>query len=306
MADNDAVLAAALGWAGAPMALATVVSTWGSAPRPRGSHMIVHADGRFEGSVSGGCVESDILATAAEVIAGAPFVVKTYGVADAAAWEVGLPCGGEIAVMVQPVSPDGFDPALFAQIAEARARGETLAVSTDLDTGRSVVGESAGNVFVNRYEPPRRLLIVGAVQIAQALAGLAREIGIETVVIDPRGRFLTEERFPGVALNDRWPDEAVASYAPGRGTAVVTLSHDIKIDDPALIAALASDTGYIGALGSRRSHAARLERLAAAGVSDEDLARIDGPVGLDIGAIGPGEIALSIAAAMIKRFHDQG
>ena len=305
MADNDAVLAAALGWAGAPMALATVVSTWGSAPRPRGSHMIVHADGRFEGSVSGGCVESDILAAAAAVIAGAPFVVKTYGVADAAAWEVGLPCGGEIAVMVQPVSAGGFDPALFAEIAEARGRGEALAVSTDLDTGRSVPGESTGNVFINRYEPPRRLLIVGAVQIAQALAGLARELGIETVVIDPRGRFLTAERFPGVTLDDRWPDEAVAAYAPGPGTAVVTLSHDTKIDDPALIAALAAETGYVGALGSRRSHAARLERLAAAGVSDEDLARIDGPVGLDIGAIGPGEIALSIAAAMIKRFHDK-
>jgi len=304
MADNDAVLAAAQGWAGAPMALATVVSTWGSAPRPRGSHMIVHADGRFEGSVSGGCVESDILATAAEVIAGAPFVVKTYGVADAAAWEVGLPCGGEIAVMVQPVSPAGFDPALFAEIAEARARGETLAVSTDLASGRSLVGELSGNVFVNRYEPPRRLLIVGAVQIAQALAGLARELGVETVVIDPRGRFLTEERFPGVTLDDRWPDEAVVAYAPGRATAVVTLSHDTKIDDPALIAALAADTGYVGALGSRRSHAARLERLAAAGVSEADLARIDGPVGLDIGAIGPREIALSIAAAMVKRFHD--
>lgn len=306
MADNDAVLAAAQGWAGAPMALATVVSTWGSAPRPKGSHMIVHGDGRFEGSVSGGCVESDILATAAEVIAGAPFAVKTYGVADAAAWEVGLPCGGEIAVMVQPVSPAGFDAALFARIVEARTRGRTLAVSTDLDSGRSALGESAGHVFVNRYEPPRRLLIVGAVQIAQALAGLARELGVETAVIDPRGRFLTEERFPGVTLDDRWPDEAIAARAPGRGTAVVTLSHDIKIDDPALIAALAADTGYVGALGSRRSHAARLERLAAAGVSNDDLARIDGPVGLDIGAIGPGEIALSIAAAMIKRFHDQG
>ena len=104
LADNDAVIAAAQAWKGAPMALATVISTWGSAPRPRGSHMIVHQDGRFEGSVSGGCVENDILTTAAEVIAGAPFQVKRYGVADAAAWEVGLPCGGEISVLVQPVS----------------------------------------------------------------------------------------------------------------------------------------------------------------------------------------------------------
>ena len=123
MAENDSVLAAAKTWKGEKMAIATVVSTWGSAPRPKGSHMLVHADGRFEGSVSGGCVESDILATAAEVIAGAPFQVRNYGVADAAAWEVGLPCGGEIAVMVQPVSAEGFDPELFDRIADARMTG---------------------------------------------------------------------------------------------------------------------------------------------------------------------------------------
>lgn len=303
MADNDSVLAAARGWAGAPMALATVVSTWGSAPRPRGSHMLVHADGRFEGSVSGGCVETDILATAAEVIAGAPAVVKSYGVADAAAWEVGLPCGGEIAVLVQPVAEGGFAPDLFDAIEAARAEGRALPVATDLSTGRSMVGEGGEGDFVNRYDPPRRLLIVGAVQIAQALVRLAATLGIQTVVIDPRARFLTEERFPGTVLDDRWPDEAIAAHAPGAATAVVTLSHDTKIDDPALIAALARDTAYVGALGSRRSHAARRDRLAAAGVAEADLDRIDAPVGLDIGAIGPSEIALSIAAAMVARFH---
>jgi xanthine dehydrogenase accessory factor len=305
MADNDAVIAAAEAWKGAPLALATVVSTWGSAPRPRGSHMIVHRDGRFEGSVSGGCVENDILTTAAEVIAGAPFQVKQYGVADAAAWEVGLPCGGEISVMVQPVSANGFDPELFDRIAEARADGAALTVTTDLDTGQSSLRPMEGAAFVNRYDPPRRLLIVGAVQIAQALAGRARELGIATTVIDPRARFLTEERFPGVALDDRWPDEAVAAFNPGPSTAVVTLSHDTKIDDPALEAALAAPTGYVAALGSRRSHAARRERLAAAGVSEADLNRIDAPAGLDIGAIGPAEIALSIAAAMVAHFHDR-
>ena len=307
MADNDSVVAAAAAWKGAPMALATVVSTWGSAPRPRGSHMIVHSDGRFEGSVSGGCVESDIMATAAEVIAGAPFQLKHYGVADAAAWDVGLPCGGKIDVLVQPVSKAGFDPALFEAISNARDGGKALTVTTDLATGRSalIAAEAAGESFANRYDPPRRLLIVGAVQIAQALAGLARELGAATVVIDPRARFLTEERFPGVTLDDRWPDEAIAAYAPGPATAVVTLSHDIKIDDPALIAALKSGAGYIGALGSRRSHAARLERLATAGIGEADLARIDAPVGLDIGAIGPAEIALSVAAAMIAAFNDR-
>ena len=306
MAENDSVLAAADAWKGEPLALATVVSTWGSAPRPRGSHMLVHADGRFEGSVSGGCVESDILQTAAEVLAGAPFQLKRYGVADDAAWEVGLPCGGEIAVMVQPVSAEGFDPELFDRIAEARDAGRSLTVTTDLGTGHSDLRPvETGEVFANRYDPPRRLLIVGAVQIAQALAALAATLGIATVVIDPRARFLTGERFPGVTLDDRWPDEAVAALRPGPATAVVTLSHDVKIDDPALIAALASPAAYVGALGSRRSHAARRERLAAAGVSAADLDRIDAPVGIDIGAIGPSEIALSIAAAMVGAFHDR-
>lgn len=303
MTDNETVVAAARAWAGEPMAIATVVSTWGSAPRPRGSHMIVHGDGRFEGSVSGGCVETDILATAGEVIAGASFQRRRYGVADAAAWEVGLPCGGEIEVMVQPVSADGFDPELFDRIAQAREGGESLTVTTDLDSGQSSLRPAEGAAFVNRYDPPRRLLIVGAVQIAQALAGLARELGIETVVIDPRARFLTQERFPGVTLDDRWPDEAVAAYVPGPATAVVTLSHDIKIDDPALAEALKRPTGYVAALGSRKSHAARRERLGALGFDAAALDRIDGPAGLDIGAIGPAEIALSVAAAMVQAFH---
>ena len=307
MAENDSVLAAAQAWKGEPMALATVVSTWGSAPRPRGSHMLVHADGRFEGSVSGGCVEGDILQTAAEVIAGAPFQVKRYGVADASAWEVGLPCGGEIAVMVQPVGAVGFDPELFDRIAAARDQGEALTVVTDLASGHSDARPvETGEVFLNRYDPARRLLIVGAVQIAQSLAALTRTLGIDTVVIDPRARFLTAERFPGVMLDDRWPDEAIAAYRPGPSTAMVTLSHDTKIDDPALIAVLASPARYVGALGSRRSHAARRERLSAAGVPTADLDRIDGPVGIDIGAIGPSEIALSIAAAMVAAFHAEG
>ncbi len=306
MAENDSVLTAARNWRNEPLALATVVSTWGSAPRPRGSHMLVHADGRFEGSVSGGCVESDILQTAADVIAGAPFQLRNYGVADAAAWEVGLPCGGEIAVMVQPVSAAGFDPELFDRIAEARDHGQALTVTTDLATGHSDLRPvETGEVFVNRYDPPRRLLIVGAVQIAQALAALATTLGIDTTVIDPRARFLTEERFPGVTLDDRWPDEAIEALKPGPSTAVVTLSHDIKIDDPALIAALASNAPYVGALGSRRSHAARRGRLAAAGLSAVQIDRIDAPVGIDIGAIGPSEIALSIAAAMVGAFHDR-
>lgn len=302
MNDNEGVIRKAIEWRGQPMALATVVSTWGSAPRPRGSHMIVHADGRFEGSISGGCVETDVLQRAEEVIAGRPAHVERYGVADGDAWAVGLPCGGEIAVLVQPVGENGFATGLFDQIIDASEAGNSLTLSTDLGTGITTVGAVEGQ-FRNRYDPPRRLLIVGAVQIAQSLSSLAQAVGVRPVVIDPRGRFLTEERFPGVELDDRWPDEAVASRNPGESTAIVTLSHDIKIDDPALAAALRSPAGYIAALGSRKNHAARLERLSAAGFSESDLARIDGPAGLDIGAIGAAEIALSIAAGMIAAFN---
>ncbi|MEC3951307.1 XdhC family protein [Sphingobium sp. HWE2-09] len=304
MNDNGAVIRKGQEWQGAPLALATVVSTWGSAPRPRGSHMLVHADGRFEGSISGGCVESAVLQRAAEVIAGRAPHVERYGVADGDAWEVGLPCGGEIAVLVQPVSEAGFSPALFARIAAESARGRALTLATDLDSGVTRESAQAG-AFLNRYDPPRRLLIVGAVQIAQSLVPLAQAIGVTPVVIDPRGRFLTAERFPGVELDDRWPDEAIAARLPGESTAVVTLSHDIKIDDPALVEALRAPTGYVAALGSRKSHAARLERLGAMGFDADALSRIDGPAGIDIGAVGAAEIALSISAGMIAGFNRQ-
>ena len=305
MNDNDAVIRKAIEWRGAPMALATVIFTWGSAPRPRGSHMIIHQDGRFEGSISGGCVESDILQRAEEVIAGRPGHLACYGVADGDAWAVGLPCGGEIRVLVQKVGDEEFAPTLFDNIIAASEAGRALTLSTDLDSAITREGVIDGQ-FHNRYDPPRRLLIVGAVQIAQSLSALAQAIGVTPVVIDPRGRFLTEERFPGVELDDRWPDEAVAAYRPGESTAVVTLSHDIKIDDPALAAALQAPTGYVAALGSRKSHAARLERLQAMGFSSGDLSRIDGPAGLDIGAVGPAEIALSIAAGMVAGFNAKG
>lgn len=264
--------------------------------------MLINADGRFVGSVSGGCVEGDVLHVAAEVIAGAPSVLRRYGVADGSAWEVGLPCGGDIVVLVQPVSDVGFAPGLFGQIIEARDAGRTLIVGTDLATGFSSLSEIA--VFTNAYTPPRRLLIVGAAEIAASLAAIAGSLGCSVTLCDPRERFLTRERFPGVTLEDRWPDEAVAAFAPGNRSAVVTLSHDPKIDDPALIAALASPAAYVAALGSRASHAARLTRLASAGVSANNLTRIEGPAGVAINAISAPEIALSIAGGMIKAFND--
>jgi len=302
--ELDRLIASARAWRPAPMALATVIATWGSAPRPRGSHMLVHEDGRFEGSVSGGCVEGEVLHSAAATIADGQMRRLEFGVADDSAWAVRLPCGGNIELLVQPLDARGFAPDLFDRIAEARDQGHRIALTTDLATGMTWIGDDPGEGrFVNDYAPPRRLLIVGAVQIAQSLAAIARAMDVAPILIDPRGRFLTKERFPGAELDDRWPDEAIAARRPDAATAVVTLSHDPKIDDPALIAALRSPAFYVAALGSRRSHAKRLERLAEAGLSDADLARIDAPAGLPIGAQGPAEIALSIAAGMIQAFR---
>ncbi|WP_395636156.1 XdhC family protein [Sphingorhabdus sp.] len=303
-ANHDRILAAAIDWAGAPMAIATVVETWKSAPCPVGTHMLVHADGRFVGSVSGGCVEGDVLERAHMVLAGAPSVLRRYGIADDAAWDVGLPCGGDIQVLVQPVSADGFPAHLFGDIIKARSAGAALSVATDLESGRSaLLDDDAGAGFVNIYHPPRRLLIVGAVEIASALAAIAVSQGVDVTLCDPRGRFLTAERFPGIRLDDRWPDDAVKAFAPDSRSAIVTLSHDPKIDDPALAAALASPAAYVAALGSVRSHQARLARLSAAGVSAEQCARIEGPAGVAINAISAPEIALSIAGGMIRAFN---
>ncbi|MEY4869213.1 MAG: hypothetical protein RIS11_407 [Pseudomonadota bacterium] len=303
-ANHDRILAAAIDWAGAPMAIATVVETWKSAPCPVGTHMLVHADGRFVGSVSGGCVEGDVLDRAHMVLAGAPPVLRRYGIADDAAWDVGLPCGGDIQVLVQPVSDDGFPAHLFADIIKARSAGAALSVVTDLESGRSaLLDDDAGAGFVNIYHPPRRLLIVGAVEIASALAAIAVSQGVDVTLCDPRGRFLTAERFPGIRLDDRWPDDAVKAFVPDSRSAIVTLSHDPKIDDPALAAALASPAAYVAALGSVRSHQARLARLSAAGVSAEQCARIEGPAGVAINAISAPEIALSIAGGMIRAFN---
>ncbi len=304
-ADHNRILAKAIEWAGQPMALATVVETWRSAPCPVGTHMLIHAGGAFVGSVSGGCVEGDVLHVAAEILTGAPATVRRYGVADGAAWEVGLPCGGMIAVMVQPVGVAGFAPALFDRIIAANTNGETVCIGTDLATGISMIIDQPGaGQFLNVYAPLKRLLIVGAVEIAAALAGIAKQLGFAVTVIDPRARFLTEQRFPDVTRDDRWPDEAVAALKPDSRTAVVTLSHDIKIDDPALVSALASPAAYIAALGSKSSHAARLDRLRAHGLSEAQLARIEGPAGIAVNAISAPEIALSIAAGMVRMMND--
>ncbi len=297
--DEDlATLATALAWrqAGHGVAVATVISTWGSAPRREGSHLAVREDGLFAGSVSGGCVEADVILAAQDLIAAsAGHAVLDYGVADTVAWTAGLACGGRITILVQRLADDALPPALVADVLAATQDGQTAAISSDPGSGASAAGEDGP--FVRRYPPPRQLFIIGAVHIAQALVPLAQALGVAPTVIDPRGLFAADARFAGLDLDRRWPDEVLPG-ALNPASAVVALTHDPKIDDVALAAALRSPAHYIAALGSRKNHASRLERLAAQGFGPDDLARIHGPAGLAIGAVGPAEIALSIAAEM--------
>ncbi len=171
------------------------------------------------------------------------------------------------------------------------------------DDKSGTVASAGGDMFVEVFNPPLRLLIVGAVHIAQPLARMASVAGYDVTVIDPRGSFATDDRFPGVTLVNEWPDDAMPPLDPDRRTAVVTLTHDPKIDDPALAAVLRSDAFYIGALGSRKTHAARVERLTDSGFTEGEIGRIHGPVGLSLGAVSPAEIAVSILAQVTQALH---
>lgn len=302
-AEDRALLKQALDWAadGHQVAVATVTKTWGSAPRRRGAHLVIRGDGLFEGSVSGGCVEGDVITEAMDVLAAGTPKRLSYGVADAKAWEVGLACGGEIEVLVQPLGPGGFPEDAARQALTAMDQGRKLTLCTDAAGVTSADG--APDDFARTYSPPLELLLVGAVHISQHLAPIAAELGYRVRIVDPRGMFGRDERFSGWDVDERWPDEAFTDWAPGPSSAVVALTHDPKLDDPALLAALKSDAFYIAALGSTRTHARRVERLSEAGMSEDQIARIHGPAGLPIGAANPAEIAISIAAQMVAAWR---
>jgi xanthine dehydrogenase accessory factor len=271
------------------VALATVVATRGSAPRPVGSKLAVSERGELAGSVSGGCVENEVYEEAQAVLAGGEPRLRSYGISDEQAWSVGLPCGGEIDVFVEEVALDDL-----ADIAERIERGERFA--------RSSVIDDAGGTFVEEYGPPPRLLIFGAVDTAEALSAAAKQLGWQTIVADTRGKFATVERIPSAdELLVEWPTEALARVEPDEDTAVVVLTHEDRFDIPALKGALESAAFYVGALGARRNQERRRERLLEAGVAEEDIDRIAGPAGLDIGADTTAEVALSILAEILAR-----
>lgn len=316
------------------IAVATVIRTHGSAPRKEGAKLAYRAGGGLTGSISGGCVEASIIEAAAEILRTRIPRIIHFDTSDDEAWEVGLPCGGSIDVLLEPIDLEAFELARrrvesnegYGAVTILPADGSAAGTGTLVIAGpgeqagafparlhaaaldaaraaeRSGVVTLAGEVdaFVEVVRPMPTLMLVGGVHIAVALARLAAVLGYRCVVVDPRRTFGTSERFPGVdRLIVEWPEQAFAEAPLTHDTAVIVLTHDPKLDDPAIAAALRSDAFYIGALGSARTQEKRLRRLAAQGFPAGNLARIHGPVGLDLGGSTPEEIALAILAEVL-------
>jgi xanthine dehydrogenase accessory factor len=281
--------------------VATVISTIRSAPRQPGAKMVVTSGGKLVGSVSGGCVESDVAERAQLIFAGGPPNLVHYGVSDSDAFEVGLSCGGEIDVWLEPA-----DLALWRDVwALLDADGYGM-LYTNTETGekrleRGVL-ESTGlredGVFAEVVEGPLRVVIFGAAEAAEHLCAYGRELGWRTTVVDPRGALATPERIPSAdRLVRAWPEELEGLV--DERTAVVTLSHEERLDIPAIGAALRSNARYIGAIGAKRTHERRRARLLEQGFTEDDIARIHGPAGLDLGGRAPAQVALAIAAEIV-------
>lgn len=331
-------------WSNEPQAIAvaTVIQTWGSAPRGVGSKMALTPAGNLSGSVSGGCVETSVFEAGLEVIETSTPQLLHFGVADETAWEVGLACGGTIEVFVEKLTEPVLQfwrkvvaqelAAAVATVIRGNAAwlgkkmllnelGETSGddlpfalpqLKAALETGQSsrqtipspphslTASSNELEFFIEAHIPAPQLICIGAGHISIALTQIAKIVGYRTTVIDPRTAFANTERFPHVdRLMAQWPNDAMKQVPLSRGTAIAALTHDPKIDDIALIAALNSNAFYIGALGSKKTHAQRIERLKAAGLSDAALARIHAPIGLDIGARTPEEIALAVMAEIV-------
>ena len=312
MDQFNIILPTALEWhvSGTGAAVATVIRTWGSAPRPVGSQLAVSGEGDIIGSVSGGCVEGAVIIEALNTLKTGRNVILEYGVSDEDAFAVGLACGGNIQILVEPVG-FGLSENIVADLVCRCQRREPVAYSIDIKSGVNKVitldindgtytSGFYGAEFLVIYEKPLRMAVIGGVHIAQPLVSIARMSGFAVVVIDPRSTFLNAIRFPNVELSNLWPDEALKAFKPDSRTAIITLSHDPKIDDLGLIEALNSNCFYIGCLGSKKTHSKRLDRLSKIVNSDVCLSRLHGPIGLNIQSRTPTEIAISIMAEVIQ------
>jgi xanthine dehydrogenase accessory factor len=295
---------------GRRVAVATVVKTERSAPREPGAVLAVSEDGEVTGSVTGGCVEPDVYAEARDVLAGGAPRLKTYGIADEEAFEVGLPCGGTVHIFLAMAQRD-----LMSELAAAVRDERPVALAVDLSGPN--VGEQRlvdlngryapvidGDTFFLPFAPRPNMYVFGAVDHAAAVARVGRFLGYRVTVCDARAKFVTPERFPDVdELVVEWPDRFLAQAPVDERTVICVLTHDHKFDIPLLKVALETPAGYIGAMGARRTNTERAERLRAEGVSDEELARIHAPIGLDIGSRTPEEVAVAVAAEIVSTFR---
>lgn len=299
------VIRAAVDWlhSGHRATLGTVTRTWGSAPRPVGAMLVIRDDGHVMGSVSGGCVEDDLIdkVKSHRLAAGKP-EVTTYGVTQEEAMRWGLPCGGTLQLVLEPVTEASKLPELLAII----ERHELAARFLDMQTGNvrlepgkwSDALEFDGAVLKTVHGPRWRLLIIGAGQTSRYLAQMAMALDYHVTICDPREEYAEEWNLPGAALVRGYPDDVVVQMNPDAHMAVVAVTHDPKLDDAALLEALKSPAFYVGALGSKKNNDARRKRLAGFDLSAGEIARLHGPVGLKIGAKTPPEIAVAILAEM--------
>ena len=289
------------------IALATVISTWGSSPRPVGGQMAIDQNGEIIGSVSGGCIEGAVITEGIKSLSDGKTRVKDYGISNDMAWEVGLACGGELKVLIQPLQIE--DKIIFSIVESIRKR-EVIKLKINTKSGLRTIDKSISqqsssfnqlmNEFIHIIDPKPRLFIIGAVHIAQELVKLATIADFEITLIDPRDHFATKKRFPNCQIINDWPDIALSKFKFDKATHLVTLTHDPKIDDPALIYSLKKNIGYVGSLGSKKTHQKRCERLSLLGFNQNDLNKIHGPIGLDIKAKNPAEIAISILGEIIQ------
>ncbi|MCI0778264.1 MAG: XdhC family protein [Chloroflexi bacterium] len=329
---------------GNKLALATLTRVRRSAPRLPGARLLVTRDGRMAGSISGGCVEGDVIERAMQVLESGESVVTEYGISDEQGFDVGLSCGGQIDVLIEPfVATDAWQavrdrveaqqPAAFAiGLRPQSLLGRQMAIIDGVPVGsidpaldEEIAAEAArriregtagtittpwqdeeAEIFIDAFAPAQRLYIVGATQVAIPLVAMARTLGFRVIVVDARSVFATNDRFPDAdELLREWPDEALAKRGLDEHSHVVVLTHDPKFDLPVLEIALRSKAAYIGAMGSRKTHAGRLEHLRGQGFSEEDLDRIKSPIGLNIGGRAPEELALAILAEVVATRHGQ-
>jgi xanthine dehydrogenase accessory factor len=295
---------------GSRVATATVVKTERSAPRQPGAVLAVSEAGEVAGSVTGGCVEPAVFEEARAVLAGGPPRLLTYGIADEQAFEVGLPCGGTVHIFMNTVERD-----LVEELATAVRAERPIALAVRISGAR--IGEQRleplngqfdptieGDEFILPFAPRPSMYVFGAVDHAAAVASMGRFLGYRVTVCDARAKFVTAERFPDVdELVVEWPDRFLAQAPVDERTVVCVLTHDHKFDIPLLKVALETSAGYIGAMGARRTNAERAERLRAEGVSEEALARVHAPIGLDIGSRTPEEVAVAVGAEIVATFR---